>query len=592
MRLDPPHSFDRLRFPVRSGDRDLSPGLSHAQGWDMGRPRLRPDPRPDFDPTRLPLCHGALAILGAATCLRAGLLPLRRPGGGLVMACADRAKARAVLTQTSAPLPDPAPLLARAAQADIQGRLLAEAAPALVADAEAKRAPEDSCRNLAPPSPLVLILAGGTALACGLVWPKPIFLILTVVAVLALAVSILLKLLAIWSVLAGRIPQGPPRPVLPAQMPRITLLLPMLHEPDVAARLITAIDRLDYPRHALEVLVLVEAEDFVTKAALDGVELPAHMRVIEVPPGQIKTKPRAMNYALPFATGEIIGVYDAEDWPEPDQLRKVAAQFATAPARVACLQGRLDYYNATANAMARCFTLDYAAWFRVMLPMLTAFDLPVPLGGTTVFLRREVLEALGGWDAHNVTEDAELGLRLYRHGYRVQLLDSTTFEEANCRPIPWVKQRSRWLKGYLVTWAVLMRSPRQLRRDMGWRGFLAFQALILGTLVSCATAPVLWSFVPGVFGHPHALFEVLPPWAIPALLVLLVAGQGATIAVFALGAALRRTASLIPWIPVLNLYFMLATPAMFKALWETAFAPHHWDKTEHGIWQAPDGGSG
>lgn len=295
-----------------------------------------------------------------------------------------------------------------------------------------------------------------------------------------------------------------------------------------------------------------------------------------------------MNYALPFATGEIVGIYDAEDHPEPDQLLKVAAAFATAPPEIACLQGRLDYYNPRANVLARCFALDYAAWFRVVLPALIAFDLPVPLGGTTLFLRRQVIEDIGGWDAHNVTEDAELGMTLYRRGHRVCLIDTTTYEEANCRAIPWVKQRSRWLKGYLVTWLVLMRQPRALLRDLGWKGFATFQMIFAGTILNCATMPVLWAFLPGMVTGQAVLGLDLSPLGVTALVTIFVGGQVATMAMFFFGSLRREHAHLLPWIPVLNVYFLLTIPAVYKAIWETLRAPHHWDKTEHGLFSASE----
>ncbi|MEM8548878.1 MAG: glycosyltransferase, partial [Pseudomonadota bacterium] len=225
----------------------------------------------------------------------------------------------------------------------------------------------------------------------------------------------------------------------------VSLLVPLFREKDIAGSLIGRLSKLTYPKSRLEALLILEAEDLQTRKVLAATDLPPWMRVITVPPGALQTKPRAMNYARRFAHGEIIGIYDAEDAPAPYQIEAVVAHLERADDDVACVQGILDYYNPTANWLARCFTIEYASWFRILLPGLARIGVPIPLGGTTVFFRSAALDALHGWDAHNVTEDADLGMRLARHGWRTELVDSVTLEEANCRFWPWIKQRSRWL---------------------------------------------------------------------------------------------------------------------------------------------------
>ena len=207
--------------------------------------------------------------------------------------------------------------------------------------------------------------------------------------------------------------------------------------------------------------------------------MPKWIRVIQAAPGTIKTKPRALNYALPFCSGEIIGVLDAEDAPEPDQLRSVVTKFSSVSTKTVGLQSRLDYYNPQSNWLARCFTMEYASWFRVMLPALAQIGFAIPLGGTTLYFRRSALVELGGWDAHNVTEDADLGIRLARAGYRCAMLDTTTFEEANNTPLSWVQQRSRWIKGYFMTYAAHMWSPKTLLHDLWIWQFCGFQVVFL-----------------------------------------------------------------------------------------------------------------
>jgi cellulose synthase/poly-beta-1,6-N-acetylglucosamine synthase-like glycosyltransferase len=314
------------------------------------------------------------------------------------------------------------------------------------------------------------------------------------------------------------------------------------------------------------------------------------MRVIVVPDGPLKTKPRALNFGLDLCRGSIIGVYDAEDAPEPGQIHKVVEGFHQRGANVACLQGVLDFYNPHTNWLSRCFTMEYAAWFRIILPGLQKLGLAIPLGGTTLFFRRAALEELGGWDAHNVTEDADLGMRLARYGYTAEILDTVTEEEANCRALPWVRQRSRWLKGYMMTWAVHMRDPMLLYRQLGPRKFYGFQVLFLCTLSQFMLAPVLWSFWLVPLGVPHPLAAALPPLAMLGLIGLYLLTEVINITLNIMG--LRRTnhkMSLL-WVPTLHFYFPLGALASYKAAWEMVAKPFYWDKTSHGHFDPTEDG--
>lgn len=325
----------------------------------------------------------------------------------------------------------------------------------------------------------------------------------------------------------------------------------------------------------------------MTREALAQTDLPPWMRVIEVPDGPITTKPRAMNYAMRFARGEIIGIYDAEDSPAPDQLSRVVEHFSRAPSKVACLQGILDFYNPKANWLSRCFAIEYASWFRVILPGLARLGFAIPLGGTTVFLRREALEKVGGWDAHNVTEDADLGLRLARHGYVTELIPVVTREEANNRTWPWIKQRSRWLKGYMITWRVHMRAPLRLLRDLGpWR-FLGVQLVFLSGFAQFLLAPVLWCYWLALTGWHPPLQTVVDPDVMVAMVALFLATEAITVLVGIVAVSRSPHSGLMIWIPTLFLYFPLGTLAVYKAAWELVTRPFYWDKTTHGH-SAPD----
>lgn len=370
---------------------------------------------------------------------------------------------------------------------------------------------------------------------------------------------------------------------LPAdQMPMMSLLVPLYDETDIAERLVKRLGRLDYPSDRLEACLILEANDTKTHAALRGARLPRWMRIIEVPTGTLQTKPRAMNYALDFTKGDIIGIYDAEDRPAPDQLMKIAGAFANASPDVACLQGVLDFYNPRQSWLTRCFTIDYATWFRLVLPGLERLGMVIPLGGTTVFFRRRALEDLGRWDAHNVTEDADLGLRLARRGFRCKFVPTVTEEEATASIKPWVRQRSRWIKGYCVTWCVHMRDPLALLGDLGLKRFIGVQIVFLGSLSQFILAPLLWSFWLILFGVPHPLTTMAPPAAILTLATLFFIAEIATVSIAALSVATPRHGWLIKWVPMMHIYFPLAAFASWKGFAELITRPFYWDKTDHG----------
>lgn len=383
--------------------------------------------------------------------------------------------------------------------------------------------------------------------------------------------------------------KGKPRSVpTSSKLPKISVLVPLYKETEIAQALVRRMCALTYPKALLDVVLVLEEKDQMTKEALLSSRLPNWMHVVEVPEGSgLTTKPRAMNYALDFCKGDIIGIWDAEDAPAPDQLECVAAHFEAAAPDVACLQGILDYYNPKTNWLSRCFTLEYSMWFRTIIRGMSRIGAAVPLGGTTLFLKRSAIEAVGGWDAHNVTEDADLGIRLYRYGYRTELIATVTQEEANCRFRAWIKQRSRWLKGYMVTYLIHMREPRRLYRELGLRRFLGFNAIFLSTLSQFLLAPFVWSFWFLAFGVSLSWVSAFPHPVIAAVAVLFV---GITLldmilAISSLRGQNRRW--LAGWAVTLPIYFTLATLGAYKALYELIVAPFYWDKTSHG--QTPEG---
>ena len=366
-------------------------------------------------------------------------------------------------------------------------------------------------------------------------------------------------------------------------LPKISIMVPLLKESAIVSHLLTHLRQLDYPKNLLQVILVMERDDITTAKTLAGTKLPPWITAIDVPRGTIKTKPRALNYALDHCPGSIIGVYDAEDAPEPGQLRKVARRFAESDEKLACLQGTLDFYNSHTNWLTRCFTIEYATWFRIVLPGLARLKLPVPLGGTTLFFRRHILEELGGWDAHNVTEDADIGIRLTRFGYHTELLPTVTLEEANCGGWPWVRQRSRWLKGYAVTWAVHMRAPKTLLRDLGLWQFFGVQLLFAGTLSQFLLAPLLWTFWLAFFALPHPLTGFIPSWGFYTLGGIYLMSEVINIIVDMLSCNQTKHRHLLKWVPSLHFYFPLGSMAAYKGFLDLLYKPFYWDKTAHGV---------
>jgi cellulose synthase/poly-beta-1,6-N-acetylglucosamine synthase-like glycosyltransferase len=540
------------------------------------------------DPVREPPDARLIDTYGAQRALRDRVLPWRRVGCATVIVVAsaasyyrNRQQLETLFGQTQMALAPEKALLAA---------LLQQRRGTLAKLAETRVAPHESCRTFWSTRRAILGLACMVAIVAVIIW-QPIWAmaIASGWAIFSLVLTTALRIAASMAQGLSRIRKADPVPettgAVPmlVRLPKVSLLVPLFREREIADHLITRLERLDYPRKLLDICLIAEQNDTITQATLTQAGIPSWMRVVVVPPGKLQTKPRAMNYALDFARGSIIGVYDAEDEPEPDQINAIVARFQRAPADVACLQGVLDFYNARQNWLSRCFSIDYATWFRLILPGLAQLGLVVPLGGTTVFFRRAALEALGGWDAHNVTEDADLGVRLARRGFRTELIPTVTREEANCHVWPWVKQRSRWLKGYAITYAVHMRAPLHLLSDLGMWRFFGFQILLLGTLSQFILAPVLWSFWMVALGLHHPLEALVSADMLLGVAGLFLVAEFTNIVLGSVAVSGSRHRWLIPWVPTLHFYWPLGAIASYKALWEVVTRPFFWDKTAHGL---------
>ncbi len=396
------------------------------------------------------------------------------------------------------------------------------------------------------------------------------------------AYKLYLLTLSLWTPRHIQMPDGVP--LADEALPKYTVLIPLYREGPLLPRLIAALAATDYPKEKLEVFLLLEADDVETRVAAGAIELPPYMYTLVVPGGHPKGKPRALDYGLLYARGDLLVIYDAEDVPDPSQLRAAATAFAQEGENVACVQCSLAFYNGRQNMLTRLFAVEYATWFEFVLPALSATSVPIPLGGTSNHFRLDVLRRLGGWDAYNVTEDADLGMRLARAGYRTVTVDSTTLEEANSRVWNWVRQRTRWNKGHAVTYLVHMRRPVQLWRELGTAGFLSWQLLVGGGLLTQLLNPVFWTLL--VVWYATQWEAMRPLFSTPLLYVGNVLLFGSTFAYITFGAfaCLRnRHYYAAPAALLLPVYWLMQSFAAYRALVQLVTSPHYWEKTDHNL---------
>jgi cellulose synthase/poly-beta-1,6-N-acetylglucosamine synthase-like glycosyltransferase len=509
-------------------------------------------------------------------------LPWRREGEVLIVACADpSAENYGWLTAHYG-----AVRVTLIARSDMLALLGAQFGARLSDDAIyglSRARPDLSAHHvLTKRQALVFSVMGGASLTLLCFHPLAMALCLVSGMAIAFFVSALFRGCLAW--FGTRTP--PPVPVPRSEdvlLPLYTILAPLYREANVLPALARALLALDYPLDRLDIKLVVEADDEKTlHAARKVAEEHAVFQVIVVPPSLPRTKPKAANYALRYARGDFLVIYDAEDRPEPDQLRKAVAAFRSGPRDLACLQARLNFYNID-GWLTKMFALDYALWFDFLMPGLDHIAVPMPLGGTSNHFRTAVLRDIGGWDAFNVTEDADIGMRLSQLGHRVSMLDSTTFEEAPSAIGAWLRQRSRWLKGYMQTWLVHTRSPLRLMRRTGWRGLFAFQLFIGGALSCALINPLLWAiFIAAALFH-------WPLFSGPGRHVFVYVSAGGLVGtnflltgLAMIGPRRRGWNELSPYGLTVLLYWALVSMAGYRALWQLATNPFFWEKTAHG----------
>lgn len=369
-------------------------------------------------------------------------------------------------------------------------------------------------------------------------------------------------------------------------LPTYSILCPLYHEAAVLPQFVEAINRLRWPKDKLEVLLLLEADDTETIAAAGRLTLPDYFRVVIVPDSTPKTKPKACNYGLGLANGEYIVIYDAEDKPDPWQLKKAYLAFTRLPRTVGCLQAKLSYYNPQQNILTRLFSAEYALWFDLILPGLQSIAAAIPLGGTSNHFRTNDLRALRGWDPFNVTEDCDLGVRLFKAGFTTAIIDSTTWEEANSAPINWLRQRSRWIKGYMQTYLVHMRRPWRFVASHGWQA-LVFQLMVGGKIAFMLINPILWIATLAYFSLyavvGPAIESVYPPIVFYLAATSLIFGNFLCLYYYLISCAKREEWWLLKYVYLVPFYWLMISAAAGLALWQLFTRPHYWEKTHHGL---------
>lgn len=370
------------------------------------------------------------------------------------------------------------------------------------------------------------------------------------------------------------------------ELPVYSILCPLYKEANILPQFIKAIEAIDWPKEKLDVLLLLEEDDKETTEAVDGLDLPGYFRRLIVPHSRPKTKPKACNYGLAHANGEFVVIYDAEDKPDPQQLKKAYIAFSKVSPRVVCLQSKLNYYNTHDNLITRLFTAEYSLWFDLVLPGLQSIETTIPLGGTSNHFKVHALRYLDAWDPFNVTEDCDLGTRLFKAGFQTAIIDSTTYEEANARVGGWLRQRSRWIKGYLQTYLVHMRDPIAFVKRQGVHA-LIFQ-LVIGMRISFLVInPILWVVTVSYFALNALVgsaIEALYPGPIFYVAAAsMVFGNFLYLYTYMIGCAKKGQWDLIKYVFIVPFYWFAASLAAVRAFYQLVSAPYYWEKTQHGL---------
>lgn len=370
------------------------------------------------------------------------------------------------------------------------------------------------------------------------------------------------------------------------ELPIYTILCPLYKEAPVIPQFLDAIGKLSWPKDKLDVILLLEEDDKEAIEIASKINLPSYVTTLVVPHSVPKTKPKACNYGLAHAKGEYLVIFDAEDIPDPMQLKKAYLGFKKADKDVICLQAKLNYYNQHQNLLTRFFTAEYSLWFDITLPGLVSINTALPLGGTSNHFKIASLREVEGWDPFNVTEDADLGIRLFKKGYKTAMIDSTTLEEANSKAGNWLRQRSRWIKGYMQTYLVHTRHTHPFSKGKRIHSII-FQLIIGGKIAFVLINPFLWvatfSYF-ALYAYVGAAIEALYPSVVFYMAVTsLVFGNFLFLYYYMIGLAKKGQWNLIKFVFLIPIYWFMISVSAFIALYQLIFKPHYWEKTVHGF---------
>jgi cellulose synthase/poly-beta-1,6-N-acetylglucosamine synthase-like glycosyltransferase len=377
-----------------------------------------------------------------------------------------------------------------------------------------------------------------------------------------------------------------------SRLPVYTILIPLYKEARTLKKLTDAIRALDYPKSRLDVKLIVEADDEMTIAAIKALKCERMFEMVQVPYSIPRTKPKACNYALRFAKGEFVTIYDAEDIPDPLQLKKALYVFYNSSEDVACVQAKLSYFNREENLLSRMFTIEYSILFDFTLFGLEAMGIPIPLGGTSNHFRVKTLNALYAWDPYNVTEDADLGLRIAQKGWQCRVIDSVTMEECPIALNAWIKQRSRWIKGHMQTYFVHMRKPMELYKKVGAVGFFGIQFFVGAPILVFLMSPFIWILCAMLVMHIVQLPQGLPDWFGAVMrfnYYLLFIGMAFHIFYAGMAVITNKWKGMLAYSLIFPFYWVLHSVAAFRALWQLITRPHYWEKTQHGVTRVKSG---
>jgi len=363
--------------------------------------------------------------------------------------------------------------------------------------------------------------------------------------------------------------------------PKISIIIPVRAEPILSRTIEATLLHNSYPMERKEIVVVTEDEDMARIALHYQHKYPENVKVL-LRRSYFPTKPSALNDALALCTGDIIGVVDAEDILEHDLLHKVIHAIYSKGYDV--VQARLMISNANDSWISKIFAMEYAGWFSVWLTGRAALRLYTPLGGTGNYLKRSALQEVGLWDPLNLAEDAELAIRLLLAGKRIGVIDARQWEEAPVTFKAWLKQRSRWYRGWLQSlykYAPVLVRVSTIKR-IGIANTIATLCMLISPLVVAFNyiaymLTILWILEYTGVLNTSMTYNLFPSYSILPLAFNLI-----YYLTWFKGARLEGIRYSIKDIPYTFIYMNIMMPlAAYRALYQCIFKDVFWEKTRH-----------